>query len=128
MTPVKLVLLFVYLVLMAFIVFILIKIRKRSKRNKVIDYDQAKLTIDADYKCPKCNEDMGKGYIVAGKGIIWRKDQDKITSMFATIFRALENTINFTMSMKENKAWRCENCKYILVDHSTLVGKVKRKK
>lgn len=68
---------------------------------------------------------MENGFIMAGKGICYRANDEKPLSQFIGPKTLLKNTMNMTMSAKENLAWRCEDCNYILVDHSCLIGKKK---
>lgn len=76
------------------------------------------------HKCPQCGKVMEKGFITASKGIFYRANDEKPLSPFQFEFsRLLKNTMNITTSAKENVAWRCEDCNYILVDHSYLIGK-----
>jgi rubrerythrin len=75
------------------------------------------------YKCPKCGKVMENGFVMAGKGICYRADEEKPLSQVIGPKTLLKNTMNMTMSAKENVAWRCEDCNYILVDHSYLIGK-----
>lgn len=78
------------------------------------------------HTCPKCGKVMENGFVVAGKGICYRANDEKTPSPFLFEFRRLlKNTMNMTTSIKENVAWRCRDCNYILVDHSFLVGKKK---
>ena len=66
---------------------------------------------------------MDTGFVTAGKGICYRADEEKPLRQFIGPKTLLKNTMNLTMSAKENVAWRCKDCNYILVDHSYLVGK-----
>jgi ribosomal protein L37AE/L43A len=75
------------------------------------------------YTCPKCGKVMDTGFVTAGKGICYRADEEKPLRQFIGPKTLLKNTMNLTMSAKENVAWRCKDCNYILVDHSYLVGK-----
>jgi rubrerythrin len=75
------------------------------------------------YKCPQCGKVMENGFVMAGKGICYRADEEKPLSQVIGPKTLLKNTMNMKLSIRENVAWRCEDCNYILVDHSYLVGK-----
>jgi len=97
----------------------LYKLNREYKRYDEIDRYIA-------YTCPKCDTVMENGFVMAGKGICYRADETKPLSQFIGPKTLLKNTMNMTMSIKENVAWRCRDCNYILVDHSYLIGKRKR--
>ena len=122
----RLIISFVIVAFIIFLLFILSEIRKITAGTKVIDYDRIKVDANMAYSCPKCNTEMEKGFIMAGRGMIWRNEREKPTSIFSTVFKCLDNTINFTMSTKENRAWRCQSCKYVLIDYNALVGKISK--
>lgn len=111
----------------AFLIFVLYQLRKLAKNTKVVDYDEINSNRQISYSCPKCAVEMKRGFIVAGKGIVWRNETEKPKSIFTAIHKSLGNTINLTMSVKENRAWKCDSCEYLLIDHSTLVGKIKKR-
>ena len=110
----------------AFLIFVFYQLKKLAKNTKVVDYDEINSQGQISYSCPKCGVEMKRGFIVAGRGIVWRNETEKPKSIFTAIHKSLGNTINLTMSVKENRAWKCDNCKYVLIDHSTLVGKIKK--
>jgi len=89
-----------------------------NKFKKYIEVDTSR-----KYACPKCQQEMEIGFVVAGKGISFRPNKAKQIGQMLYFNPLLKNTMNMTMSIKENLAWRCKECNYVLVDHSCLVGK-----
>ena len=102
---------------------LLMIIRNIYKRNKSFMTYTDYLPYDLqDVPCPRCQETMDPGFIMAGKGMQWRKQRDS----FTTFKLGLENTMNVTMTTKENRAWHCENCRMLVIDHSTMISDSKR--
>ena len=66
---------------------------------------------------------MENGFIVASRGIFYRANDEKPLGQFIGPKTLLKNTMNMTTSAKENVAWRCKDCNYILVNHNFFVGK-----
>ena len=103
------------------LIFLYYLMRKISKKNSAVinltEMDSKNLEY---YTCPKCKGTMENGYSLPN-GIHWRPNTDKPFSIFTTKDRALDNTLNISFSIKENKAWRCRKCNLILIDHSTFV-------
>ena len=101
--------------------FLFVMIRRLQSLNREYKrYDEIDRYIT--YKCPKCGKVMENGFAMAGKGICYRSDEEKPLSSAQFGFRKfLKNTMNMTMSIKENVAWRCRDCNYVLIDHSYLV-------
>ena len=112
-------------VVIAAVLFLCFYVKKLQRLNKEYKrYDEIDRYIT--YTCPKCGEVMENGFVMAGKGICYRANDEKIPSPFLLEFRRLlKNTMNITTSIKENVAWRCRDCNYILIDHNYLVGKKK---
>lgn len=109
----------------AFMLFLYFYVKKLQSLNR--EYKRY-VEIDryAAYRCPKCGNVMENGFVAASKGICYRANGEKPLSPFQFEFRRLlKNTMNMTTSVKENVAWRCRDCNYILLDHSYLVGKKK---
>lgn len=109
----------------AVMLFLYVMIKKLLNLNREYKrYDEIDRYIS--YQCPKCGKVMENGFAMAGKGICYRANEEKPLSSFQFGFRRfLKNTMNMTASIKENVAWRCRDCNYILVDHSFLVGNKK---
>ncbi len=108
------------------LVFALIFHKKIMRPSAVIDYDELSLKGGRLCRCPKCDKEMKRGFIVAARGIVWRDESDRPISILSQRYKFLENTMNITISRKENRAWRCEDCQYVLIDYSTFVGKIKQ--
>ncbi|MBN1255405.1 MAG: hypothetical protein JXA50_09050 [Deltaproteobacteria bacterium] len=111
----------VFIVVLVFFYFTLKKLYTLNKEYKRYDEIDRYVT----YTCPKCGKVMENGFVMAGKGICYRADEAKPLSQFIGSKTLLKNTMNMSISIKENVAWRCKDCNYILVDHSFLVGKKK---
>jgi rubrerythrin len=111
----------VFIVVLVVFCFMLKKLYKLNREYKRYDEIDRYVT----YTCPECGKVMENGFVMAGKGICYRADEAKPLSQFIGPKTLLKNTMNMTMSTKENVAWRCKDCNYILVDHSFLVGKKK---
>ena len=75
-----------------------------------------------DVSCPGCGREMAPGYVLAGRGIHWRGAGEGPIGPFATILGALPNTISLSFRPRENRAWRCEACSILVVDHAALVS------
>ena len=111
----------VFIFVLVVFYFMLKKLYTLNKEYKRYDEIDRYVT----YTCPKCGKVMENGFVMAGKGICYRADEAKPLGQFIGPKTLLKNTMNMTMSVKENVAWRCKDCNYILVDHSFLVGKKK---
>jgi len=108
----------------AVMLFLYVTLKRLYRLNREYkSYDEIDRYIA--YTCPKCGMVMENGFVMAGKGICYRADEAKPLSQFIGPKTLLKNTMNMTMSTKENVAWRCRDCNYILVDHSYLIGKRK---
>jgi len=105
--------------LIAILVFVLLLYRI-LRRSQVVR-DDASLWKDRNYPCPQCGAIMEQGFIMAGRGIIWRPKDDKPIGTFAHIGQALDNTISPSLPPRQNMAWHCPRCRLILVDHDKLV-------
>ena len=95
--------------------------RKISKKNSsTVNMTEVESRSLESYICPKCKTTMDNGFSMPN-GIHWRPNTDKPFSMFTTKDKALDNTLNISFLMRENKAWRCKECSLIIIDHSSLV-------
>ena len=96
-------------------------IRKISKKNSsVVNMTETESKNLESYMCPKCKTTMYNGFSMPN-GIHWRPNTDEPFSAFTTKDKALDNTLNISFSMRENKAWRCKECSLILIDHGSLI-------
>ena len=102
-----------------FLYFFVKKLRKLSTGYKSYGEIDRHIT----YKCPKCGKVMENGFIAASRGILYRANDEKPLGQFIGPKTLLKNTMNMTISAKENVAWRCKDCNYILVNYSYLVGR-----
>ena len=92
--------------------------------NKGSSYKKyGEISANIKYKCPKCGQVMENGFVAVDRGISYRASEKKRQGIFMKSNRFLKNTFNMSFSIKENLAWRCENCSYILIDHSNAIGK-----
>ena len=104
------------------LIVVFLFLRKTIKKNlKTMSFDELRRFGIASYKCPRCNQEMKQGFRLSNQAIIWRSKDEKVKTMAPE--RMLSNTMNFTVSTKENLAWHCESCKLILVDYNQLIGK-----
>ncbi len=106
------------------LVFVLF-VRSQRRNSSVVKEEEDVQGAHAHYACPKCGQSMEKGFAVAGRGIIYHAEDGKAISPFMTILSVLENTMSFSMKPAENRAWHCASCKYLLLDHSTLIRRKK---
>lgn len=90
------------------------------RRSRVVR-DSESLWKGRDYRCPQCGELLEQGFIMAGRGIIWRPRSDKPIGAFAHIGQALDNTLSPSLPPRQNMAWHCPDCRLILIDHDKLV-------
>ena len=103
------------------IVLIAIFLLMRILRGSRVVPDQPSLWDGRRYACPECGVSMQQGFIMAGRGIIWRRKDDKPISSFAHIGQALDNTLSASLQPRQNMAWHCSACRLILIDHAKLV-------
>jgi len=103
------------------LIFVYYFMRKISKKNSiVINMTEIESKNLESYACPKCKITMESGFSLPN-GIHWRSNTNKPFSMFTTKDKALDNTLNISFSMRENKAWRFKECNLILIDHRSFV-------
>ena len=74
-----------------------------------------------DYRCPGCRGDLEPGWVMLGRGAIWRDRAKGPPGPFNTIAGALPNTISLSLRPAANQGWRCPRCQLLLVDYSRLV-------
>jgi hypothetical protein len=79
------------------------------------------LWVGHDYRCPDCGEPMAPGWVLLGKGAIWRERHLGRPGGLSPISRALPNTLSLRLRPAANMAWHCDRCRMLLLDHSTLV-------
>lgn len=94
-------------------------VRVLQKRNAAIRAGDAGHAVTLH--CPRCNAPMQPGYVMAGRGVVFRRDDEKSNGIFTPITRALPNTINMSFGALENRAWHCANCHLVLIDHGALL-------
>jgi hypothetical protein len=102
------------------LVFLWAVVRRVSRRNTVVA-DDPRLWLERERRCPDCDQPMAQGYVLAGKGLIWRPRAGKGPGTFAHIGQALPNTMSFGLPPALNMAWRCEACGLIMLDLSKMV-------
>ena len=101
------------------IVFLVLMIRKVGKKSKSADWSRVRAELSYIPKCPKCGLPMKEGFILARGGIQWREKPTPLP--MASFWTGLESTSNVGMSVKYNRAWRCESCRVLTVDHNYLL-------
>lgn len=104
---------------------LIIFFRRVMKRPKVLPLGRVLTQISYSVRCPKCRADMSRGFCAAPRGVFWRGENEK-TSRFLPVWKALPNTMNTGWSVAENKAWHCERCNIIVIDHSFLITPQKK--
>ncbi|TAK50751.1 MAG: hypothetical protein EPO24_16480 [Bacteroidetes bacterium] len=109
---------------LAVVLFFLL--RAYRKNNRVINEDEDMHGALAQYNCPKCSQQMKKGFALAGRGIIYQPEEHARISSFVTIMSVLENTMSMSLPPAVNRAWHCDTCKYLILDHSTLIRQKKK--
>lgn len=83
------------------------------KRSQVMDRP--------GFACPKCGKTMRQGFCYANSGIHWRA-AGKVTGLFEyALTSTVPNTLNIGLRRKENMAWHCDSCQYLLFDYSKQV-------
>jgi len=108
-------------ILISFFIWIFNLIRKESKKITVKTYQELKIAGTPELKCPKCNDYMDVGYTIASRGLLFRKQEEKFKPVATD--KLIPNTANLGFGMKENLAWKCNNCKLVLIDYSCQVKK-----
>ena len=97
-------------------------VRRLGARNRSVP-DQPELWAGRDHTCPRCGTPMEQGWALLGKGAIWSPRAAGRPGTFAHIGRALPNTISLSLPPAANMAWRCGDCRLLLIDHDKLVGR-----
>lgn len=104
----------------AALLLILFIVRRVNRKTLVVGEDP-RFWLERELHCPGCGESMAEGYVMAGKGVIWRPRAEQGPGIFAHIGQALENTMSFGLPPALNMAWRCESCELIMLDLSKMV-------
>jgi ribosomal protein L37AE/L43A len=102
---------------MAALLWIVVRVRRRSRDVS----DAPALWQRRDYVCPDCGHRMQQGWVLMGKGAIWTERARARPGLFAHIGNALPNTLSMRLPPAANMAWRCDNCRMLLIDHDKLV-------
>ena len=111
----------VFVIVFTIVLFYIIS-KGINKGNSYKKYGE--VSIHIKYKCPKCGQIMENGFVAVDRGITYRSNEKRQSVIFMDPHkRFLKNTFNMSLSAKENLAWRCENCNYVLIDHSNAIGK-----
>lgn len=73
-----------------------------------------------DLQCSKCGARMESGFVLANSGIYWSPGNQKLPwrRMLAD---CLPNTVNMSFGKRSNQAWKCPQCSFVCIDHSTLL-------
>jgi len=108
-----------FTVTMLAVVLVMVSKWNRGHRTEVMT--EQELNALPHYRCPKCGVSMKPGLAVAGKGVFWRPIEGNTRSWLFGRSKPLPNTMNWNMRPYENRAWLCEQCNYLLLDHSAMV-------
>lgn len=102
------------------LVLLLLLVRMIQRRSREVASTPA-LWEGRDYRCPGCRGHLEPGWVMLGRGAIWRDRRQGPPGPFSTIAGALPNTLSLSLRPAANQAWRCPCCQLLLVDHSRLV-------
>ncbi|HBG98866.1 MAG TPA: hypothetical protein DDY29_09135 [Rhodobacteraceae bacterium] len=72
--------------------------------------------------CPTCGAPMPAGAVLLGRGANWAPHGAARPGPLATVFGTLPNTLSLALPPALNRAWHCEGCRILVVDHSALVA------
>ena len=64
--------------------------------------------------CPKCNEEMKKGYVYSERRFKWSNNQN---SVFTTYKDETILPFNFGFTHRKREGYRCERCKIITFEY-----------
>jgi hypothetical protein len=109
----------IVLVSLASIGFLVLMIRRVGKKSKSADWSRVRVELSYIPKCPKCGLAMKEGFILARGGIQWREQPTPFP--LASFWTGLESTSNVGPGVRYNRAWRCESCRVLTVDHNYLL-------
>lgn len=113
-------------ILIVTLIIVLVVFRMANKKHsKITPVSKMPPYMHETLKCPKCSQDMSGGYVPATKPIIWLENKDDKVGAFGSMKKVVENTFSIPIRQKDNRAWRCSECKFILLDHSTLIDRRK---
>lgn len=73
-------------------------------------------------KCPYCQQEMEPGYIQCRDGVYWSEKERKLAAIPPLSGKTLKLSSNETPFTASVRAWRCSECKKIVVDY----GEVKK--
>ena len=91
----------------------------KGRRTAVVTENEM---LSTRHRCPKCGVGMKPGFAIASRGLLWREAGSTAKNMLYGKFEPLTNTMNWTMTPRFNRAWRCEQCEYVLLDASAMVN------
>lgn len=77
-----------------------------------------------DFQCPRCRRPMARGCSFGGIG--WRGDLAPPIKLLTVTTSLLPNTLSMSLRVRVNRAWRCESCKLLLIDHRRLLSQQPR--
>lgn len=104
----------------AVLVALWLLLRAVARRSREVEATQA-ARADRAYRCPDCGLALEPGWVMLGKGAIWRDRHQSPPGLFAHIGDALPNTLSFALTPAANLAWRCPRCRILQIDYSCLV-------
>ena len=102
------------------LILLLVLVRIMRRRSREVDNTPG-LWQGRDYRCPGCRGALESGWVMLGRGAIWKNRSEGPPGAFSTIAGALPNTLSLSLRPAANQAWRCPRCQLLLVDHSRLV-------
>lgn len=101
--------------------FLLLFLLRMRRTNRTVT-ERSQLWQGRDYACPACGQPMTQGWVLMGKGAIWSERGRGRPGTFALVTNALPNTFSLRVRPASNMAWRCTDCRMLLIDHDKLVG------
>lgn len=97
------------------LVFVFSKLKKLKQKNPAFRLSDARFT---ETYCPKCKSLMKNGFVLVSRGIIFREENQNKFGQMVDISNALPYTYNLGIKPKENQAWHCDSCNYLLINHN----------
>lgn len=72
-----------------------------------------------EFDCPRCGRRMAPGETFGA--LAWRGESAPAPGPLTIDYGLLPNTLNMSYRMRVNQGWRCESCRWVLIDHRALV-------
>jgi len=107
------------LIIAAILTWIFYMVRKESRKLTIRTIGDLNNSIIQKLKCPKCGVHAVTGYTIAGRGVLFRNKDEAFKLI--TPGNLIPNTANLGFSTKYNLAWKCTNCKLLIIDYSCQI-------